>query len=481
MHIYGGEPLRFSVGRVTKLVNPASIVTPSRGISCEYLWHLYMVKVIEFILSMDLKRLEVSRLFHRFAFGPRPGEFAAALNLGPANLKDLLLNPPPVDLGSQNVPIFSDLGPRPAANSPAVKEFSQSLRSQSKELTTWWLNQMVLTEKPLQEQMVWFWHGHWATSIGKVNYPLPMLKQNQTFRKYALGNFRDLSQVMLLDGALQIWLDGNENTLKAPNENLAREVMELFTLGVGRYSESDVKELARALTGYQVVRSTGVVTLNQRRRDKNPVAILGKSTVMGAPEAISHIVDQTDCARFLAERLWFRFISSSESMPKDHPLVGALANLEISQGLKVLINSQELLNLNYSMVKSPVEWFVAVCKALELVPSKLDSFTKLNNYLEKMVQIPFSPPNVGGWPTDEAWLSSASAQFRISFATWLVKQADLSDLGSVASDRRISYLADLLAVPEWTPRTSSALYDVRTNLPRLVTLAICSPEYVVSR
>jgi uncharacterized protein (DUF1800 family) len=430
---------------------------------------------------MDLKRLEVSRLFHRFAFGPRPGEFAAALRLGPANFKDSLLNPPLVDLGSQKEPIFSDLGPRPAANSLAVKEFSQSLRSQSKELTIWWLNQMVLTQKPLQEKMVWFWHGHWATSIGKVNYSLPMLKQNQTFRKYALGNFRDLSQVMLLDGALQIWLDGNENTLKAPNENLAREVMELFILGVDRYSEDDVKELSRALTGYQVVRSTGVVTLNQRRRDKNSVAILGKSTVMGAPDAIDHIVDQADCARFLAERLWYRFISSSENMPKDHPLVGALVDREISRGLKVLINSQDLSNPNNSIVKSPVEWFVSVCKALKLTPSKLDSFTKLNNYLDKMAQIPFSPPNVGGWPTDEAWLSPASAQFRVAFATWLVKQADLSDIGSVTPEKRVSYLADLLAVPEWTPRTSSALYDVRTNLPRLVTLAICTPEYVVSQ
>jgi uncharacterized protein (DUF1800 family) len=430
---------------------------------------------------MDLERLEISRLFHRFAFGPRPGEFAAALKLGPANLKDLLLNPSPVDLGSQNEPIFSDLGPRPAANSPAVMEFSQSLRSQSKELMTWWIDQMVLTEKPLQEKMVWFWHGHWATSIGKVNYSLPMLKQNQTFRKYALGNFRDLSQAMLLDGALQIWLDGNENTSKAPNENLAREIMELFTLGVDRYSESDVKELSRVLTGYQVVRSTGVVTLNQKRRDNKSVTILGKSAVMSAPEAFSHIVDQADCARFLAERLWYRFISSSEPMPKDHPLIGALVNRDISQGLKVLINSQDLLDLNNSIVKSPVEWFVAVCKALKLTPSKLDSFTKLNNYLDKMAQIPFSPPNVGGWPTDEAWLSSASAQFRIAFATWLVKQADLSDIASLAPERRISYLADLLAVPEWTVRTSSALYDVRANIPRLVALAICSPEYVVSQ
>jgi uncharacterized protein (DUF1800 family) len=430
---------------------------------------------------MDAKRLEISRLFNRFAFGPRPGEFAAALKAGPASFKKSLLNPPAVDAGAQTDPIFADLGQRPAPKSPEAAEFSKLMRAQSKEMTAWWLDQMVLTEKPLQERMVWFWHGHWATSIGKVNYALPMLIQNQTFRKYALGNFKELSQAMLLDGALQVWLDGNENTLKAPNENLAREVMELFVLGVNRYTEKDVKELARALTGYQVPRSTGVVTLNQKRRDTGAVTILGKTAVMSGPEAISHLVDQADCQRFLAERIWYRFISSTEALPKGHPLINALAGKDINSGLTTLLNGKDLTNSKYSIVKSPVEWFVGVCKALELTPSKLNSFTKLNGFFDKLAQIPFSPPNVGGWPTDEAWLSSASAQFRIVFADWLVKQADLSALEAVAPDKRIAYLADLLAVPEWTSRTSVALGDLQKIPARLLSLAICSPEYVVSR
>ena len=430
---------------------------------------------------MDAKRLEIARLFNRFAFGPRPGEFAAALKSGPANFKNSLLNPPVVDAGAPKEPVLADLGPRPAPKSADSEQFSQALRAQKNELTLWWLDQMVLTQKPLQERMVWFWHGHWATSIGKVNYALPMLTQNQTFRKHALGNFKDLSQAMLLDGALQVWLDGNENTLKAPNENLAREVMELFVLGVNRYTEKDVKELARALTGYQVPRSTGVVTLNQKRRDTGAVTILGKTAVMSGPEAISHLVDQADCQRFLAERIWYRFISSTQPLPKDHPLINALAGKDLTQGLTTLLNGKDLANSKYSTVKSPVEWFVAVCKALELTPSQLNSFSKLNGYLDKLAQIPFSPPNVGGWPTDEAWLSSASAQFRIAFADWLVKQANLSTIQAITPGNRISYLADLLAVPEWTARTSIALGDLRNNLPRLVALAICSPEYVVSQ
>lgn len=430
---------------------------------------------------MDMQRLETARLLHRFGFGPRPGEFTAALNAGPAEVKRALLNPPSIDSGEVTPPNITDLGPRPAPNTPELVPFSIALRTQIKELTAWWLDQMVLTQKPLQEKMVWFWHGHWATSIGKVNYALPMFKQNQLFRKYALGNFRDLSKEMLLDGALQIWLDGNENTVKAPNENLAREIMELFVLGVNRYTEKDVKEVARALTGYQVVRSSGVVTLNQRRRDQSAVTVLGKTAVMTGDDVVSHLVNQENCAKFLAERLWYRFISSAEPLPTNHASIAALSDRDIAKGVATFINGSELRDSKYSMVKSPVEWFVAVCRALELTPSKLDSFNKLNGYLDKLAQIPFSPPNVGGWPVDEAWLSSASAQFRIAFATWLAGQADLSKIEIIAPERRVAYLADLLAIPEWTPRTTFALREVRNNLQRLVALAICSPEYVVSQ
>lgn len=428
-----------------------------------------------------MQRLETSRLLHRFGFGPRPGEFVAALSVGVEEVKRALLNPPAIDSGLVPSPNFADLGPRPAANSPDLEAFSQGLRAQRKELTLWWLDQMVATQRPLQEKMVWFWHGHWATSIGKVNFALPMLKQNQLFREYALANFKDMSQAMLLDGALQIWLDGNENTVKAPNENLAREIMELFILGVNRYTEDDVKEVARALTGYQVVRSSGVVSINPRRRDQNSVTVLGKSSVMNGEDVISHLVNQPDCANFLAERIWYRFISSAQPLPTKHSSISAFNEKVIARGLAHLIQGDDLKNPQYSMVKSPVEWFVAVCRALELTPSKLNSFAKLNGYLDKLSQTPFSPPSVGGWPVDEAWLSPASAQFRIAFASWLTTQADLSKVATITPEERINYLADLLGVPEWTSRTAAALRVARNNPSQMVVLSICSPDYVVSQ
>ena len=429
---------------------------------------------------MDLRRLETARLYSRFGFGPRPGEYAQALKAGVAATKQNLLNPPQIDSGAVALPIVTDLGKRPEPNTPEVITFARQMRLQSEAIEIWWLDQMVATNKPLQEKMVWFWHGHWATSIGKVNYPAPMLQQNQTFRKYALGNFNDFAKAMFMDGALQIWLDGGDNTVKAPNENFSREMMELFLLGVNRYSETDVKELARAFTGYQVSRSTGAITFNANRRDTKSVTILSKSAVMSPEDAVTHLVSQPNCAQFIAERIWFRFVSSQTPLPAGHPMIASFVGREIAPLLSTLVNGADLANPQYEMVKSPVEWFIGVCRALGLTPSKLDSFTKLHGYLDKLSQIPFSPPNVGGWPADEAWLSSASAQFRITFATWLVGQADLSAITEQVPAARAAYLADLLAVPEWSPRTSFALREVRDVIPRLVILAICSPEYVVS-
>ena len=429
---------------------------------------------------MDLKRLEIARLFHRTGFGPKPGEFAEALRAGVASTRSKILSPPST-VSYVTPPVLTDLGARPAPNSPAVVEFSQQLRYQNQQLFLWWLDEMVTSPHTLQEKMTWFWHGHWATSVGKVNYALPMFNQNVTMRKYALGDFAEFSKAMFSDGALQVWLDGQENTVKAPNENLSREMMELFVLGVNRYTETDVKELARAFTGYQVSRSTGVVTYNARRRDIAPVTVLGKTGVMSPEEVIAHLVAQNNSALFIAERIWYRFVSSQEPLPQNHPMIKAFADRDTYALMKSLIESSALSQEQYSMVKSPVEWFIGLCRALSITPSKLPSPTKLYGYLEKLSQIPFSPPNVGGWPVDQAWLSSASAQYRVSFATSLIAQADLSELSAISTVRRPAYLADLLGVVEWSSRTSYAMRSVRDNPQRLLLVAVCSPEYVVSQ
>lgn len=431
---------------------------------------------------METDRLEIARLYHRFGFGPRPGEFKAALNKGVAATRSALLTPPANDesLASLPEPEITDLGQRPAQKTNELIEFNIQLRQQVKVLPLWWLDRMVLADHGLTERMTWFWHGHWATAVGKINYAYPMYIQNQTLRKYALGNFNEMANAMLIDGALQFWLDGGDNTAKAPNENLARELMELFILGVNRYTETDVRELARALTGYQIVRSNGKVTFNSKRFDSGIKTILGSATTFNGPSAVNQLVSQNDCAKFITERIWFRFISSQLPVDSAAQLESAFTTRDTSKLISAISDSRIMRNPSYAIVKAPVEWFAGVARYLNLTPSNLKTSAQLLAYLDKMAQVPFNPPNVGGWPTDESWLSSASAQSRIQFAAWLIKQADLSALVAIAPNKRIAWLQDELGILEFSNRTRIALDGVKTNPAQLLQLAICSPEYVVS-
>jgi uncharacterized protein (DUF1800 family) len=431
---------------------------------------------------MNAQRLETSRLMQRFGFGPRPGEYAQALKDGVAATRAKVLTVPAVDAGAATVlmPEITNIGKRPAANSAEIVPYAISLRYQNQQLVLWWLDRMAMSDHGLTEKMTWFWHGHWATSVGKVNFALPMFIQNKTLRTHALGNFKDMSRAMINDSALQFWLDGQDSTLKSPNENLGRELMELFVLGVDRYTEDDVKGAARALTGYQVVNYEGSLTFNPKRHDPNPISILGATQPFTGEQLSDFLVAREDCATFIAERLWYRFISSTETMPASFGAKKAFATRDISSAVKAMIQDPAVGDAKNDLVKSPVEWFIAACRALELTPSNLKTPTQLINYLNQLNQVPFSPPNVGGWPAGEAWLSSASVQYRIAFATWLIKQSSLRGLLEIPVANRAMKSADWLGVAEWSPRTQGALRNSMSDPAQFALLALCSPEFIVS-
>ena len=431
---------------------------------------------------MNQQRLETSRLLQRFGFGPRPGEYAQALKSGVAATRTKILTVPAVDAGAAQVvePDITDLGKRPAANSKEIVPFSIALRYQTQQMTLWWLDRMALSDHGLTERMTWFWHGHWATSIQKLNYAMPLYIQNKTLRANCLGNFKEMSRAMINDAALQFWLDGQESTAKSPNENLGRELMELFVLGVDRYTEDDVKAAARALTGYQVEKSSGVVTFNAKRHDANPITILGTTQPFAGESLSDFLVARQDNATFIAERLWYRFISSTETMPSTFAAKKAFAGRDISAAVKAMAADPAIKDSKNDLVKAPVEWFIAACRALELTPSNLKTSGQLFNYLDKLGQVPFNPPSVGGWPAGEAWLSSATAQYRIAFAAWLIKQSELRGLKEIPVSSRVLKSADWLGVAEWSPRTQLALRGSLADPAQFALLALCSPEFIVS-
>lgn len=427
------------------------------------------------------ERRRIARLVHRFGFGPRPGEFSTLLAGGFDHAAEKYLNVASQDAfaDNQGEPAVRDQGKRPAPNSPEVVSYATEKRAQLTSLSLWWLDRMVLSEHSLRERMTWFWHGHWATSYQKVDDALPMYLQNQSLRRNALGDFAMMSREMVNDGALIYWLDGQSNTVKAPNENFSRELMELFTIGVNRYSESDVRETAKALTGYKVNKTSGAVTFNPKQHFSGTVSVLGTQRSFDGNTLSDFLVARDDCALFITERLWYRFISSINPLT-DLSLKSSFSSRDLGSLVKAVGRHSSLDDPANSMVKSPLDWFVSASRALSITPSKFSNPNFIRNYLNLLGQLPFFPPNVGGWPVDQAWLSTSSAQYRIEFAERLIKEADLSPITSLSPGARLDALANWLGVAEWSSRTKMALNGAIRDPARLTLLALCSPEYVVS-
>jgi uncharacterized protein (DUF1800 family) len=171
-------------------------------------------------------------------------------------------------------------------------------------------------------------------------------------------------------------------------------------------------------------------------------------------------------------------MSSTEEFPANYKR-DAFASRDIHSAVKDLANSPYMYSPQLAMVKSPIEWFVALCRVLNITPSTAKNSSAILGSLQKLSQVPFAPPNVGGWPAGELWLTSASAQFRLTLSQALLKNTDLADLKKVALNQRVKYLQDLLGVYQWSKRTSDALTIARNEPERLFLLAINSPEYVV--
>ena len=429
------------------------------------------------------ERLRVARLYQRLAFGPQPGEFAKGLKMGADALGKRLLDPATSDPGLKGIgaPTVSDLGPFPDPKSAARAIFTLNLASQRIGLQIWWLDRMARANNPIEERMTWFWHGHWATAISKVEYALPMYMQHQTMRNNCLGSFTEMAQEMITDAALQYWLDGGQNTVKSPNENLGRELLELFTLGVGNYTEEDVKAAARALTGFKVVRSSGVTTYSDIKHDSSIITVLGKNRSYNPSSLVDHLTQQKRCADFIAERLWFRFVSVNTPTIEIQKISRSLGqSLDIGEAMRALIQTDAFGNVVNEQVKAPVEWFIGAARALKVVPSKLGTNQNLLRQLQSLGQVPFDPPSVGGWPADEAWLTLGNAQARISLAQGLVKAGNLTPITNLDTKNRVDGIADLFGIARMSDRTVTALDAVKTDVPTMVTLALISPECVVS-
>jgi uncharacterized protein (DUF1800 family) len=431
----------------------------------------------------------IRRAAERFGFGCRPGELAQLESAGwPAWLDTRLHRPPGADPGTAATPAPAlPLAARVGRNADPQQRRQRNLerRDAQQAAAVWWLDRMVRAEDQLTERLTWFWHGHFATSVQKVRQAPLMVAQNERLRAGATGRFPDLAQAMIVDPALLIWLDGNDNTAKAPNENLSREFMELFALGRGNYTEADVQQAARALSGWRVDRSTGAATLVAARHDDRPKTILGATANFDAPSFVNQVLATPSSPRFVIGRLWYRLVST---VPPDEATVGSLLQAwgpggDIRATLSAMAQLPAFRDRVSALVKQPVEWAVGLMRALGVTPAALPApqQRRLLVGLQGMGQLPFRPPSVGGWPAGGAWLTTSAAVSRAAVARGVAGVAALPvELTATAPAQRPEALRRLLGVETWSERTAHALGQVADDWPSALTVAACSPEYVVS-
>jgi uncharacterized protein (DUF1800 family) len=424
----------------------------------------------------------VRRLTDRLGFGPRQGDPAAGFTATAAALLNPAANAPSTpepDLGPEV------LRPGKALDATARKQAAQAIAKQELTLVTWWLDRMVATATPLIERMTWFWHGHFATSEQKVRGPRLMQRQNDTFRQHGTGDFGVLARAMIVDPAMMVWLDAPANSVRAPNENLAREAMELFLLGIGHYTEDDVRSAARALTGWTVNRDAIAGQFVPRRHDNTAKTILNTTQNYDAMSFVDLVLSQPASPRFIAGRIWFRLVSATPPAADvlDRLVAAYGANRDIHALLVALVAEPAFIDGANSLVKQPVEWLVGLLRAVGVRPSSLPAnVTRLVLAgLAGLGQVPFSPPNVGGWPADAAWLTTSAALTRLHLAQIVASTADVSAITKVSAQSRPEAVRAVLGVESWTDRTTAALAKVADDPHQVLAIAACAPEYVVSR
>ena len=290
------------------------------------------------------------------------------------------------------------------------------------DLKFWWLSRMMNAGRPLEEKMTLFWHSHFASSFReKIETCYPMWRQNDMFRRHALAPFPEMLQQVIRDPAMLVWLDNAQSRKGHPNENFARESMELFTMGVGNYSEDDVKASARSLTGNTVDRETWTFRFNPDIHDDGQKTYLGKTGAWNGDDVVRIICAQDATGRFMARKFLEYFVY----LNPEPDLVTAAAELYRSHGYnlqpftRTLFKSELFYSrkASESVVKSPVMLTIGALKSMGVpVPAK----EVLTDALRLMGQDLFFPPDVNGWPGGMSWINSNMLLVRYNFANFLL-------------------------------------------------------------
>jgi uncharacterized protein (DUF1800 family) len=294
---------------------------------------------------------------------------------------------------------------------PIVDKFFYSLVAngiETQRLGLWWANRMLRTSRPLEEKLTLFWHGHFATGENKVRDYRMMLQQNNMFRARASGNLRDLVVAILKDPAMLVYLDNGENVRRHPNENFGRELLELFTMGVGNYTERDVREAARAFTGW----SNDVLAFkfNAELHDDGDKTFLGRTGNFNGEDIIDIILQQPVTGEFVAGKLYRYFVREdmSDAVKKELGRSFRESGYQVKPLMKRILLSKDFYSpASYAtQIKSPVHLVVSTYKKMGL--TEMPTIPDFGRMTGSLGQALFDPPNVAGWAGGRTWITPAS-------------------------------------------------------------------------
>jgi uncharacterized protein (DUF1800 family) len=409
-------------------------------------------------------RAAVARLNRRLGFGLRSGELVTAAERGiDAEVERLMSGP---------------VGPSPFDGLELGFENGQ-IRQRTVLAATAWLQAMTRSVNPMAERLAWTLHGILASSVRKVLTVRRMATQIDLFRTAGLGSYADLLRAVTTDGAMLIYLDGRDSTGTNPNENYSRELLELFALGNGAFTESDVQAGARALTGWTVGMRANPFdpTFVPRRHDNTPQTYLGVSGVDSIDAVIAAVTAQPSCASFVSGRI-LRDLLGPDASPAvlaggaDRFRASGLDVRSLVQYTAERIVAGEAVQ---AFISAPVPWFAMACRATGADVEARSIFRSLGD----AGQIPLTPPNVGGWPIGDSWNGANTVVARLNLATAIARATPPDSpalLAAMAGDW--SGLAESLGVPEpLRTDTVAGLASVRDGFARLA-LALVSPDFV---
>ena len=417
---------------------------------------------------MRTDRKVIAHILRRTTFGPFPGQVDELVEAGAGATVEMALATKP-DVPADRLDGKDDYGRR---------------------MTRYWLERMLDRRPSVHERMVWYWHGHLVSSLDKASEPA-MWRQHVLLRKHALGNFRELMHAIAVDPAMLEYLDGDGSRGENPNENFAREVMELFLLGPGNYSELDVRAAARAFSGWEVEGETLKVTFNPESSYSRPVQFLGVRRNWNTNDAIDALCDHPACARFVAARLYRYFVglSPSDARVEEMAAVFRKAGLEIKPLVKNILEGPDFAIASHTRARTPVEWLVPVLAITgNTGPSGLSEREKQRTekfdidllWFDELGQMPFRPPNVAGWPLDERWLSAGQMLTR----TNLLMRLPLAKAVVDRVEPSVEPVLEHCGLYDVSPSTKAAMQrsiDKQTEfaegLELLVALALLSPEF----